>query len=284
MDGVLLINKESGWTSRDVCNKIQKILGTKSVGHTGTLDPFAEGLLVVTVNKANKIAQFVEDNEKTYIATLKLGVETTTGDLTGEIISNAPVQSLNKTKIEEVLKSFLGKQKQIPPMTSAVHYNGRKLYEWEHDGIKVDRLERDIEIFDIRLLDFHDNIIVFESTVSKGTYIRVLGEDIAKRLNTVGHLTKLVRTKINDLTLDGALKIGEVTLDSPFIKSTALLSHFEKHVFKDEMAKKVMDGMSLYINEAKDDRILIVDALDNPLAIYERRNDRGLYKCLRGLW
>ena len=169
-------------------------------------------------------------------------------------------------------------------MTSAVHYNGRKLYEWEHDGIKVDRLERDIEIFDIRLLDFHDNIIVFESTVSKGTYIRVLGEDIAKRLNTVGHLTKLVRTKINDLTLDGALKIGEVTLDSPFIKSTALLSHFEKHVFKDEMAKKVMDGMSLYINEAKDDRILIVDALDNPLAIYERRNDRGLYKCLRGLW
>ena len=284
MDGVLLINKESGWTSRDVCNKIQKILGTKSVGHTGTLDPFAEGLLVVTVNKANKIAQFVEDNEKTYIATLKLGVETTTGDLTGEIISNAPVQSLNKTKIEEVLKSFLGKQKQIPPMTSAVHYNGRKLYEWEHDGIKVDRLERDIEIFDIRLLDFHDNIIVFESTVSKGTYIRVLGEDIAKRLNTVGHLTELVRTKINDLTLDGALKIGEVTLDSPFIKSTALLSHFEKHVFKDEMAKKVMDGMSLYINEAKDDRILIVDALDNPLAIYERRNDRGLYKCLRGLW
>lgn len=284
MDGVLLINKESGWTSRDVCNKIQKILGTKSVGHTGTLDPFAEGLLVVTVNKANKIAQFVEDNEKTYIATLKLGVETTTGDLTGEIKSNAPVPSLNKTKIEEVLKSFLGKQKQIPPMTSAVHYNGRKLYEWEHDGIKVDRLERDIEIFDIRLLDFHDDIIVFESTVSKGTYIRVLGEDIAKRLNTVGHLTKLVRTKINDLTLDKALKIGEVTLDSPFIKSTALLSHFEKHVFKDEMAKKVMDGMSLYINEAKDDRILIVDVLDNPLAVYERRNDRGLYKCLRGLW
>ena len=284
MDGVLLINKESGWTSRDVCNKIQKILGTKSVGHTGTLDPFAEGLLVVTVNKANKIAQFVEDNEKTYIATLKLGVETSTGDLTGEVKSEMPVPAINKGQVEEVLRGFLGKQKQIPPMTSAVHYNGRKLYQWEHDGIQVDRLERDIEIFDIKLLGLNGDEIVFESTVSKGTYIRVLGEDIAKRLNTVGHLTKLVRTRINDLTLDGALRIDELTPETNLIKSTALLSHFEKLVFKDEMAKKVMDGMSLYINEAKDDKILIVDSDDNPLAIYERKNDRGLYKCLRGLW
>ena len=127
-DGVLLINKERGWTSRDVCNKLQNIFDTKSIGHLGTLDPFAEGLLAITINKANKIMQFTEDFKKTYIADLLLGIETNTGDLEGEIISKQNVKEFTNEEINHALNKFLGKIKQIPPMTSAVHYQGRKQF------------------------------------------------------------------------------------------------------------------------------------------------------------
>lgn len=283
-DGVLLIDKERGWTSRDVCNKLQNIFDTKSIGHLGTLDPFAEGLLAVTINKANKIMQFTEDFKKTYIADLLLGIETNTGDLEGEVISNQEVKSYSKEEIESVLNKFLGKIKQIPPMTSAVHYQGRKLYEIYHEGEVVEREPREVEIYDIKLLSHENNHIVFETTVSKGTYIRVLGEDIAKELKTVGHLVKLTRTKVGFLELKDAIKLKEVNKDSPLIPITKILTHYKKVIVKEENVKKIKDGMTLPFDEIDDEYILLVDENDTALAIYKKVGNRHMYHCFRGLW
>ena len=205
MDGLILIDKERNWTSRDVCNVCQKKFNTKKVGHTGTLDPFATGLLVVTINKANKICQFLDDFPKTYIASLKLGEKTTTLDLTGEIICSKNPSEHTKEEIIEVLNSFLGEIEQIPPMTSAIHYKGRKLYEYAHEGIDVEREARKVNIYDISLLDYQDDTIVFSATVSKGTYIRVLGEDIASKLNiSTGFLSRIFKETTNQTLIEFA--------------------------------------------------------------------------------
>ena len=284
MNGVLVINKERGWTSRDVCNKLQSIFHTKSVGHTGTLDPFAEGVLLVTINKANKISQFIEHYKKTYVATLKLGKSTSTGDLNGEPLEVKEVPQLSKERIEEVLNKFLGKIMQVPPMTSAVHYQGRKLYEIAHEGVTVEREAREVEVFDIKLVSYTEDTIVFECTVSKGTYIRVLGEEIAIELGTVGHLERLLRTKVGDITLDKAIKIADVTEDTPLIREKDILTFYQQIKVDGITLKRVKDGMTLQFNEAKEDTILILDENDDTVAIYVRANNRNYYRCLRGLW
>lgn len=284
MQGVLLINKEKDWTSRDVCNKIRKILHVDSTGHSGTLDPFAEGLLIVTINQANKAIRFFDNDRKTYIASIKLGERTTTGDLTGEINEIKDVPILSKEKVEEVLKSFYGKIKQIPPMTSAVHYQGRKLYELFYEGQEVEREEREVEIFDISLIDFNKDIITFKASVSSGTYIRVLGEDIAKKLSTIGHLISLTRTNIGPFCVDQAIKIGEVDENVKLISISDFLFNVEHVIIKNEMIDKVKNGVKLYFAEAKDDIILLVDTDNTALAIYRRMNEDNLYRCERGLW
>ena len=284
MDGVLLINKERGWTSRDVCNKLQKIFNTKSIGHLGTLDPFAEGLLAVTIGKANKIMQFTEEFKKTYIAHLNLGIETSTGDLNGEVISKQDVKTYTKEVIVDTLNKFKGIIKQVPPMTSAVHYQGRKLYQIYHEGETVEREPREVEIYDINLIDYKDNHIIFETTVSKGTYIRVLGEDIAKALGTVGHLDKLVRTKVGFLELKDAIKLSEVNANSPLIPISQVLTHYRKVIVNGDTIKKIKDGMSLPFDEIDDEYILIVTEYEDALAIYKRVGKRHMYHCFRGLW
>ena len=193
MDGFLLINKEKGWTSFDVCKRISHILGTKKVGHSGTLDPFATGLMIVAVNKATKALLYTNYSYKTYTATLKLGMKTKTGDLTSDEVERKPVPELSKEIVESVLNSFIGDSEQIPPMTSAIHHNGVKLYKLAQQGLEVERKPRPINIKYIKLLDLSPDEISFQCLVSSGTYIRVLGEDIAHKLNTVGHLTSLNR-------------------------------------------------------------------------------------------
>ncbi len=284
MDGVLLVNKERGWTSRDVCNKIQSILHTKSIGHTGTLDPFAEGLLLVTVNKATKITPYCDNYHKTYVATLTLGQETDTGDLNGNIIKEKEVPELNEQLIKETLNKFLGKISQIPPMTSAIHVNGRKLYEMAHQGEYIERAPREVEIYQINLISFNSKEITFEAEVSKGTYLRVLGEDIAKELNTVGHLSKLVRTKIDKFDVKDALKIDEIKEDSPLYSVSKVLTHLEKGIVGFDYVQNVKDGKRMYFVSCHDEQILVTDPNDVAIAIYERENDKGLYHCLRGLW
>lgn len=284
MDGTLLVYKEKDWTSRDVCNKIQSIFHTKSVGHTGTLDPFAEGVLLVTINKANKIMPYVDDFHKTYRASLKLGIQTDTGDLTGNILKQEIVPLLNESLIKETLKSFIGKSYQIPPMTSAVHFQGRKLYELFYEGEVVERKPREIEIFDIKLVSFENNVIVFEAEVSKGTYLRVLGEDIAKKLNTVGHLFSLIRTKVGHLSIDNALKISQITEDTPLIPISKVLTRFSQIEVSDSLVKKIKDGQPIFFKNTNSDKILLTNPLCDALAIYQKTNKEHLYRCERGLW
>ncbi|MCR5309520.1 MAG: tRNA pseudouridine(55) synthase TruB, partial [Bacilli bacterium] len=226
MNGFFLIDKDSDWTSRDVCNKIQHLLHVKKVGHTGTLDPFATGLLMVSIGNGTKAGTFLEDFDKEYEATLVLGKKTSTGDIKGEEITQKDIPEITKEDIEKVFDSFIGIQKQTPPMTSAVHYQGRKLYELAHQGIEVEREQRVVEIKSIKLLDFNQKTTIkFKAKVSKGTYIRVLGEDIAERLGTVGYLSELRRISVGPYSVENAIKLEEVSSVKPFSIFEILSKH-----------------------------------------------------------
>ena len=192
MDGLILINKQKGFTSHDVVNVIRKKLNTKKVGHTGTLDPNATGVLPILIGKGTKISKYLMEHDKTYIATLKLGEKTDTGDSEGQVIEEKSIpKDLRKEDINDVLQSFLGKQKQLPPMYSAIKINGKKLYEYAREGKEVKIEPRNIEIYKIELLEYQNNKIKFEVECSKGTYIRTLCEDISQKLGTVGYMEVL---------------------------------------------------------------------------------------------
>jgi len=210
MNGILIINKPKGYTSHDVVNVLRKELNTKKIGHTGTLDPNATGVLPILVGQATKISKYLIEHNKTYIAELKLGEKSTTGDAEGEIIETKAIPILTGEHVEDVLKSFLGKQEQIPPIYSSIKINGKKAYEYARKGETVKIPSRQIEIFDISLIKFEQNIITFQVKCSKGTYIRVLCEDIAKKLGTVGLMSNLIRTEVNDFNIENAYTIEDI--------------------------------------------------------------------------
>lgn len=224
MDGVILINKEKNCTSHDVVNKIKHIFNEK-VGHTGTLDPNATGLLPILVGKGTKLSQFLINHDKEYEAELKLGQKTDTADSEGNILEEQFVEKsiLEKANIVNVLNSFIGVQMQVPPMYSAIKVNGKKLYEYARKNIKIDIEPRKIEIYDISLknIDKNENIIQFAVKCSKGTYIRSLCEDIAERLGTIGYMKGLNRTKVGIFDIKDSIKIYELEKnknDTKFLK------------------------------------------------------------------
>ena len=284
MDGILLINKPKGFTSRDVCNKISKILGEKKVGHIGTLDPFATGLLIVLVGKCTKCTQFFDDLAKGYTANLILGKETNSLDIDGELIKEEEVPNLNKEQIENVLESFLGKQKQIPPMTSAIRINGQKLYELAHKGLEIDRESRDIEIYRINLNSFSPAEINFSTLVSKGTYIRVLGSDIAKKLGTLGYLSKLNRDEIGPFDVREAINLEEVDENRLISMFDVLSKIAEVKIVDDSLATDIKNGKIKEIEHDSNQKYLfIVDKNSNPVAMYIKIN-KTKYVFSRGLF
>ena len=211
MHGVLIINKPKGYTSHDVVNVLRKKLNTKKVGHTGTLDPNATGVLPILIGTATKISKYLIEHEKTYIATIKLGKKTDTGDAEGKVIEeNTNIKDISEEELEKVLKSFIGKQNQIPPMYSAIKVDGKKLYEYAREGIKVELKPREIEILDINLIEFNNNQIQFSVRCSKGTYIRTLCEDIAEKLGTIGYMKELQRTSVNQFNLEESISIDDL--------------------------------------------------------------------------
>ena len=211
IDGLILINKPKGWTSHDVINKLRSILHQKKIGHTGTLDPMATGVLPVLLGNATKLSKYLIEHDKTYIAVIKLGIKTNTGDEEGEIIERKEVNIdiLKNTYIEDVLKSFIGNQKQKPPIYSAIKINGKKLYEYARNNEFVEIPERDIEVYEAKLLEINKNKleIRIQLSVSKGTYIRKLCEDISEKLGTVGYMKELVRTRVDEYYLKDALDL-----------------------------------------------------------------------------
>lgn len=213
MDGIILINKEKGCTSHDVVNKIKHIFNEK-VGHTGTLDPNATGLLPILIGQGTKLSYYLINHDKEYDVTLKLGIKTDTADAEGNIIEERNVDKsiLKENKVEDVLKLFVGKQNQIPPMYSAIKVNGKKLYEYARKNIEVEIKPREIEIYDIKLskIDIEEKTIEFTVKCSKGTYIRSLCEDIATRMGTIGFMKELNRTKVGIFEISDSIKINEL--------------------------------------------------------------------------
>lgn len=204
MDGIIIIDKPKGYTSHDVVNVVRKNLKTTKVGHTGTLDPNATGVLPVLIGKATKISKYLIEHDKTYIAELTLGKKSSTGDIEGEIIEEKEVPNLSEEQIKNTLASFLGKQMQTPPIYSSIKINGKKAYEYARSGQTVEIPSREIEITEISLLSFEKDSIIFKVSCSKGTYIRVLCEDIAKKLGTVGLMQNLRRTRVDKFDIKDA--------------------------------------------------------------------------------
>ncbi len=213
MDGIIVINKEKGCTSHDIVYKIRKMFNTK-VGHTGTLDPNATGVLPILLGKGTKISKYLIEHDKEYEVVLQLGVKTTTADEEGEIIEEKEVlkESLEQLKIERILKSFIGKIEQMPPKYSAIKVNGRKLYEYARKGQEVEIKPREVEIYNIEITNIQKEKkqIEFKVSCSKGTYIRTLCEDIAEKMRTVGYMKELKRTKVGNFNIEQAITLGQL--------------------------------------------------------------------------
>jgi tRNA pseudouridine55 synthase len=211
MDGILVVNKPLGKTSFDMVAQTRREFHTKKVGHIGTLDPMASGVLPILIGNCTKLSDYLMDHDKDYVAIIKLGMSTNTGDQEGEIVEEAEVDKsiLEETKVEEALNSFVGESEQIPPMYSAIKINGKKLYELARAGQTVERKPRKIYISNIELLNIgkEKNEIKFKVTCSKGTYIRTLCEDIAKKLGTIGYMTELTRTRVGEFNIEDEGKV-----------------------------------------------------------------------------
>lgn len=220
MDGIIVINKPKNCTSHDVVRKAKKILN-KKVGHTGTLDPNATGVLPLLVGKGTQISKYLINHDKTYEAVLKLGEKRDTADSEGQVIETREVQpsNLDKENVEKVLKSLIGKQQQIPPIYSAIKVNGKKLYEYARNGQNVEIEPRAIEIYNLELIKIENQEITYKVHCSKGTYIRTLCEQIAEKLEAVGYMKELKRTQVGEFLIENSITIGELekNVDKYFI-------------------------------------------------------------------
>lgn len=214
MNGVILINKEKNISSFGVVAKVRKILNMKKVGHTGTLDPEATGLLPILIGSGTKTSKYLIEHDKTYIAKLKLGIKTTTADEEGDILEKDDFK-LNKKDEDfyiQIFNSFVGKSTQIPPIYSAIKVDGKKLYEYARKNEEIEIKPREIEIYNIKIIsiNYDENEIDFEVSCSKGTYIRTLCEDIAKKLKTVGYMKELNRTRVDNFRIEDAITLEEL--------------------------------------------------------------------------
>lgn len=244
MDGILVIDKPVGITSHDVVAKARKILGTKKIGHTGTLDPLATGVLVLCVDKATKLVENLTCDDKIYEVEMKFGIKTDTADITGNIIEEKDFK-INEKNLETVIQSLVGKQKQLPPMYSAIKINGKKLYEYARDGVEVERATRDIEIFEISKVLFDGEVLKYTIHCSKGTYVRTVCEEIAEKLGTVGTMTNLRRIKSGKFSVSEACKLEEISKD----KIITIDKLFDKEIIlNDRELFKLLNGMELVYN------------------------------------
>jgi tRNA pseudouridine55 synthase len=293
LDGILIIDKPEGITSHDVVARCRRILRTKRIGHTGTLDPFATGVMVILVGKATRLAQFLDKDAKEYEATVRFGFETTTGDLTGEIkessISNFKFQ-ISKEEIENALKDFRGEILQTPPMFSAKKVEGKKLYELARKGIEIERKAVKVKIYELEIIENQESKTkdqrpktedhALRVVCSAGTYIRVLAEDLGKQLGVGAHLAELRRTRAGKFDLSKAVTLEELekiaaenNLEKILISMNEAVSHLAEIKLSEEDAGKIKNGVKLKrdSDEIKDGELLRLTDRENLLAI-------GFYK------
>lgn len=210
MDGIVVVNKPEGITSHDVVARVRRIFRIRRVGHAGTLDPLATGVLVILLGKTTKLFNKFQSLDKAYRATLQLGLKTHTADILGKVIEQKSYAGITQEKIEEIFKQFVGEIEQIPPMVSALKIGGRRLYKLARKGIEVDRKPRLIRIHQFRLINFADSTVEFYVECSKGTYVRQLAEDVGQALGCGACITQIERTKVGSFAIEQAVRLDDL--------------------------------------------------------------------------
>lgn len=275
MNGILPVYKEAGMTSHDVVAKLRGILHTRKIGHSGTLDPDATGVLLVLIGPACKCLPFLEDSDKEYVATLKLGVRTFSDDSTGDVLEEKEITPIQD--FDALIKQFQGIQKQYPPMVSSVRVNGRKLYEYARNHEVVERPLREVNIYEIETLD--EKRMKFRVACSSGTYIRSLCVDIAAKSDNLGCMDSLVRTKVGRFSLDQAVTLEEIRNGAlPLMSTYDALSHYEMIDYRP--SSDIRNGKRVRIQTTQQRVVMVEDR--EVLAVYEREHD-DVFRCVRGL-
>lgn len=249
MDGIIIINKPKGCTSHDIVYKVKKTCGEK-VGHTGTLDPNATGVLPILIGTGTKLSKYLIDHDKKYLATIKLGIKTSTGDNEGEITEKKAVPILNEQTIQKALEKFIGKQTQTPPIYSAIKVKGKKLYEYARKGEQVQIPSREITIYSISLIKINTDELQIEVECSKGTYIRTLCEDISNELGTVGYMKELQRTKVGQFTIEQAIdsNLTKQDIENNIISLEMFLKNFESIQLNNKELTQFLNGVKITKN------------------------------------
>lgn len=250
MDGIIIINKPKNYTSHDIVRKAKKLLNEK-VGHTGTLDPNATGVLPLLIGKGTLLSKYLIEHDKIYEAVLKLGEKTDTADGEGKVLESQNVEQsiLKKENIEKIFNNLEGKQEQIPPMYSAIKLNGKKLYEYARKGIEVEVKPRTIEIYKLELIKIEDMEITFRVSCSKGTYIRTLCEKIAEELGTIGYMKDLKRIQVGEFNIKDSITIEELEnqeiVSNKFITIEKYFNDYEKIVLNEKKLQLFLNGVQL---------------------------------------
>ena len=270
VNGILIVHKPAGFTSRDVINVLNKKFNQKKIGHTGTLDPIATGVLVVCLGKYTKLVDKITCYDKEYIATIRLGIETDTWDSSGKVIKKSEIVSVDNQVLIDTLTSFLGKNKQTVPKYSAVRVSGKRLYEYARNDIEVELPTREIEIYDIELLKNIPGEITFRIVVSKGTYIRSFIHDLCASLHVLGCMSKLVRTRQGNFTLNDAVTLEEIQKDQYTLKTVEQIFFYSHYPLNAEEYKKVKNGVPIALK--KEDSYLFMEYQKEIIAIYKLEN------------
>lgn len=282
-NGILNVYKEKGLTSHDVVAKLRGILKQKKIGHTGTLDPDAEGVLPICLGKGTKLCDMLEDKDKTYKAVLLLGQSTDTQDTSGKILEERPVQC-SEIEVIEAIHSFIGDYNQIPPMYSALKVNGKRLYELAREGKVIEREPRKIKIYNIDIVEINLPRVTIHVSCSKGTYIRTLCNDIGEKLGCLGCMEKLLRTKANGLDIKDSLKLNEIVelrdndaLEEKIVSIDYVFRAFPIVIIDDKYNKLIYNG-----NQFKKECIKNIEVLENDcgrVRVYDENNlFIGLYE------
>ena len=296
INGIINVYKEKGYTSHDVVAKMRGILKIKKIGHTGTLDPDAVGVLPVCIGKGTKLVDLITDKDKTYEAVLKLGITTDTQDVTGVTLTTSEV-TVNFEQISAVINSYIGEYDQLPPMFSALKVNGKRLYELARQGQVIERERRRVVIKDIRILAYNEeeHEVTMSVDCSKGTYIRTLLHDIGNDLGCGGTMKSLIRTAVGNFRLDDALKLSDIEtlvqeqrIEEYAIKVDAFFQNYQKIIVQQEYNKLIYNGNSFTIEnivsperEVTTDRVKVYDEDNNFIGIYCYEQDDKLFKPVK---
>ena len=283
MQGILVVNKRQGITSHDCIYILRDLLGIKKIGHSGTLDPMATGVLPMTIGKATRVSSFIQDSEKEYIATIEFGIETDTEDITGNIINRSD-KIPTKEEILEILPKFTGVIEQTPPMYSAVRLGGRKLYKIAREGKVVDRPKRKVKIYGLELLG--TNPYKVKINCSSGTYVRTLISDIGKSLVTFATMTSLVRTKVGPFTVEKAITIDDLEnmtkeeIEEKFYPTEFALRNMPRYNVPKSFFERLINGVKFFDNRMEDGKYSVY-CRDEFIGIGEFIDGRLKIKVLR---